>query len=180
MDVWTYLELRERLWDEGYSDEYWWAEHVQLCEDADLFWAEYTWVVLSASLRNQVVQKVWPRIQRAVHTGSPIEAEFAHKGKAVAIQSAYLCRGQLLDKFHRAEDRLSFLESLAYIGPITKFHLARNLGLDFAKPDRHLRRIADVYSLTPHELCSKLAQMTGERIGTVDVVLWRAANLGFA
>ena len=37
-----------------------------------------------------------------------------------------------------------------------KFHLARNLGLDFAKPDRHLQRIAQSYNTTPQELCEHI------------------------
>jgi hypothetical protein len=50
--------------------------------------------------------------------------------------------------------------------------------MDVCKPDRQLMRIAGRYRMTPEELCSTLAKKTGERIGTVDSVIWRAANLG--
>jgi thermostable 8-oxoguanine DNA glycosylase len=51
--------------------------------------------------------------------------------------------------------------------------------MDFAKPDRHLVRIAKSYKLEVEEMCLNLSKQTGERIGVVDVVIWRAANLGF-
>jgi hypothetical protein len=78
-----------------------------------------------------------------------------------------------------AADKLSFFESLPWIGPITKYHLAKNFGVECCKPDRHLVRIARQYDMTPDELCRKLAEETGNSVNTVDTVLWRAANLGF-
>ena len=78
----------------------------------------------------------------------------------------------------RIDSRLEFLERLPWIGPITKFHLARNLGMDVCKPDRHLLRIAKAHhGTTPAALCGRLSRLSGDRIGVVDVVLWRAANL---
>jgi len=72
---------------------------------------------------------------------------------------------------------MAFLASLPWIGEITKYHLGKNLGtLDTAKPDRHLVRIAGAEGA--HALCARLARATGDKVATVDVVIWRAANLG--
>ena len=73
------------------------------------------------------------------------------------------------------------METLPWIGPITKYHLARNLGIDVAKPDRHLVRLAKRFgyneSTGVQQMCEELAERTRDRIGVVDVVLWRYANL---
>jgi hypothetical protein len=50
--------------------------------------------------------------------------------------------------------------------------------MDFCKPERQLKRVAGKYGKTPEEFCTELAKKTGDRIGTVDTVMWRAANLG--
>ncbi|MBA7467119.1 hypothetical protein ES707_02315 [subsurface metagenome] len=71
-----------------------------------------------------------------------------------------------------------YLKSLPHIGDITKYHLARNLGLNYAKPDRHLVRISNLFEHTNvQELCKKLSILTDDPIGLVDLVLWRFATL---
>jgi len=48
------------------------------------------------------------------------------------------------DVYKRAvlQDPVPTLRSFPYIGGVTAFHLAKNLGADLAKPDRHLSRLA--------------------------------------
>ncbi|MGH8580191.1 MAG: hypothetical protein ACREVK_08760, partial [Gammaproteobacteria bacterium] len=76
------------------------------------------------------------------------------------------------------EDGVPFLQTLPYIGSITAFHLAKNLGLPVVKPDRHLQRIAEAAGFgSPHELCEVIADRVGEPIQVIDVVLWRYATL---
>ena len=54
------------------------------------------------------------------------------------------------------------LEQLAGIGPITKAHLAKNIGLeDIPKPDIWLVRAADKCSSTVDELLLSLVKNTG-------------------
>ena len=45
------------------------------------------------------------------------------------------------------------------------------------KPDRHLVRIAEHYGTDCFTMCQKLSDEIGDRVGTVDYVIWRAANL---
>ncbi|ALA59352.1 hypothetical protein NITMOv2_2947 [Nitrospira moscoviensis] len=73
---------------------------------------------------------------------------------------------------------MRFLQTLPYIGSITAFHLAKNLGLPVVKPDRHLQRIATVAGFSsPQELCQLISDHLGEPVQVVDVVLWRYATL---
>lgn len=72
---------------------------------------------------------------------------------------------------------VSFLETFPYIGPVTAYHLAKNIGLDVVKPDRHLVRLAASAGYpSPLALCEDIATVLGERLGVVDLVLWRFAT----
>ncbi len=67
-----------------------------------------------------------------------------------------------------------FIRSLPYMGPVTWRHLAKNLGVQVAKPDRHLVRIAQATARPSVDvLCDEIAAWLGEPVAVVDVVLWR-------
>ena len=56
--------------------------------------------------------------------------------------------------------------------------LAGNGRLEYAKPDRHLIRLAEKYGFNDVQaMCEYLAQLDNERIGVIDVVLWRYCNM---
>jgi hypothetical protein len=75
-------------------------------------------------------------------------------------------------------DPIEALQIFDYIGEVTSLHLAKNLGFDVAKPDRHLVRIALSLNFdSPQRLCEVISEQTGDRIGTVDLILWRYAAL---
>jgi hypothetical protein len=70
---------------------------------------------------------------------------------------------------------------LGYIGPSTRYHLARNIGADVAKPDRYmLTRAREIgYPETNagvQSLARRISKLTGERVGVIDVVFWRDAE----
>jgi len=68
--------------------------------------------------------------------------------------------------------------SFDYIGPVTCFHLAKNLGVDVVKHDRHLVRYASYMGFRDAtELCEMISRITGDRVAVVDLVLWRFATL---
>ena len=79
---------------------------------------------------------------------------------------------------HVSNDKLAFLESLPWIGGITKYHAAKNFGLQYAKPDVHLARLAEREGCTAQQLCERLAGELGLRVASVDTVLWRACATG--
>jgi hypothetical protein len=71
-------------------------------------------------------------------------------------------------------DPTSTLRQFPFIGPITVWHLAKNLGFDTIKPDRHLVRIARHFGFDhPDAFCASIARVTGDPVKVVDLVVWR-------
>ena len=172
-----YLDLKMNLAARGYAGEADWAENIRPVSDPDEFWAEFAWVVLNSGMKEQIARKIWQKVRPAVEGGASASSVFGHKGKAGAIDYVYAHRVRLLSEYLVSPDKLEFLRGLPWIGEITCYHLAKNYGHDCAKPDRHLVRIAGG-AAEAHALCARLAAAVGDRIATVDVVIWRAANLG--
>lgn len=79
---------------------------------------------------------------------------------------------------------LEWCAGIPFVGAITKYQLAKNVGFDVCKPDIWLARLAGLPEKTPvkrlfpacQALCAGLAAATGDRIATVDSVLWLACN----
>ena len=171
-------------WDlvvnEGYAEEVRWSEEVGAPESPDTFLQEYAFVVVNSGMKNTIARAIYERVMAALSEGKAVSTAFGHPGKAAAIQAVSDERVEWFSRWGDADDKLAFLESMPWIGPITKYHLGKNYGLDLAKPDRHLVRIAEAWGAeSVHELCSGLAEASGDRIGTVDLVLWRASTLGW-
>jgi hypothetical protein len=178
MDAGTYLDLKREIIERGYADDVTWAEGVGECPSADDFQREHAFVVCNSGMRAQVAVPIFRRVQEALGKGAALSTVFGHEKKCEAIQYVYDNRERLFEEYKSAEDRLAYLETLPHIGPITKYHLAKNFGVDCVKPDRHLVRVARMYETTPDEMCRRLHEELGDRIGLVDLVIWRAGNLG--
>jgi hypothetical protein len=74
------------------------------------------------------------------------------------------------------DDPVSELQKLPFIGPVTVFHLGKNLGMPLAKPDRHLQRITSIFNYGDTQtLCEEISSYTKDPINVVDLVLWRFA-----
>lgn len=164
----------------GYSHEIEWASNIQPPKTDDDFWKEYAWVVLNSGMKEQIARKIWERLRPAIEQAKPItEKIFRHRGKVRAIQYGYLHKHELFFKFYSeltAGTIMEWLQTLDFIGPITVFHLAKNLGVNIAKPDRHLVRISGQEGT--QAMCERIAKQSGDKICVVDSVIWRAANLG--
>ncbi len=173
-----YLDLKEELIKLGYSKEIEWAENIKKCTDSTSFCQEYIWVICNSGMKNQIAEIIYKRILQAIIDHVDISEVFGHKGKVLAIKSMICCHKGMFKAYLEAEDKLEFCEGLPWIGKITKYHLCKNLGENVIKPDRHLARIAKKHNTDPFSLCQKLSERIGDNLHTVDVVLWRAANLG--
>jgi len=173
----AFMALKKRLEAEGYADEIRWAETLKWCTNADDFFGEYMWVVLSSGMKNQIARLIQNRIIQAWGEGKPTSSAFGHKGKVKAIDEVSNHRVYYFLQWQQANDKLEYLATIPWIGDITKFHLAKNLGMDIAKPDRHLVRIAKLYDTSCFELCRSISSITGLRVATVDLIIWRASNL---
>jgi hypothetical protein len=139
------------------------------------FLHQYIFVVLNTGMKNQVAEKIMARFLASKYNLSLIR----HEGKKKAIQEALASYDDWFISLKVANDKLAFLETLPFIGPITKYHLARNLGFDVAKPDRHLTRLATQFGfISVSDMCQAIHNETNDRIGLIDVILWRMMNLG--
>lgn len=194
-----YLEIRTAVVAAGYADEIEWAEGLQPPSCPVAFALELGWVVVNSGMRFRVADGLWRGdkargrigIAALLQAGRSAGEEFRHAGKVAALDHLWQHREVLLGEFLSIatdDARIDWLGSLPWIGPITRYHGAKNLGVDTAKPDRHLARLAgrpdwatakitDLYPAVM-ALCRPLAEASGDRIATVDMVLWRAAELG--
>jgi hypothetical protein len=179
MDKEDFLKLLNSVVSAGYSQEIEWQRNLRPCADSEVFFMETCWVILNSGMKEQIARKIWNRIQDAWAVGQDISEVFGHTGKVAAIKYVRENKSRLFSEYLTADDKLSYLEKIPFIGKITKYHLAKNLGHDCVKPDRHLVRIAAMYGKQPDEFCEKLSEETREKKCVIDIVLWRAANLKF-
>lgn len=142
-------------------------------QDAVSFFREYTWVVLNTGMKEQIARKIFENFMEKLDLN-----KIGHLGKRAAIQRAILEYDQWFDQLQEAKEKIGYLESLPWIGPVTKYHLARNIGIDTVKPDRHLVRLAKKYGFSsPLALCQAIQNIVDEKLGVIDVILWRYCNL---
>lgn len=180
MEALKYLTLKEQIISKGYEDDITWAENVKPCTSSDVFLIEFTFVVCNSGMKAQIARQIFNRLIDAMKSRGEISLwdAFKHPGKLAAIGYVWAIRNQLFTEYIMAKDKLEFCKSLPWIGDITKYHLYKNLGGNCVKPDRHLVRIAKQYGTDCFTMCQNLSDIIGDRVGTVDYVIWRAANLG--
>lgn len=159
------------------------------------FLRELAWVILSSGMAEAVVRLKFPYVSSGfrefesaititTHRDECINKAFMHfrnKGKIAAI--AYSAEWIMRQGFESIKESIlknpiDELQKFPFIGPITAFHLAKNLGVQTAKPDRHLVRLANASGFADvHSFCHLIAAYIGEDIRLVDLVLWRFATL---
>jgi hypothetical protein len=167
----------------------WRRETPDQFTDADLF-REYGWVVGACGLTPQVIIKLWERLGVAFSgwdplavAGRPMDAQIAALGVmrnprkigAIIAFAEDLARepGQMARLASLPlKELLAKLVMLPWVGPNNRYHLARNLGYDVVVKTGPVPRLAAYLLTTPEELCAEIAAETGERIRTVDLVLW--------
>ena len=125
---------------------------------------------------------------------------YKNKLKVKAIKSIWDNRQYYRNTFYDLKtinEKIEFLGKIPYIGNITKYHLARNLGLNFVKYDIWIQRLG-VALYGTSEFIDKvnntkllpqikyfcdlmfdhIHRETGEKVGFIDVVLWRSCQKG--
>jgi len=192
----AYLTAREFVVDAGFGSEIDWQDTREFCRLGERdFLQEAAWVVLSAGMADSVVRRVFNDVSEAflrwrsatdivVHQDECIEqAERAFRNKRKLRAIVFIAESVAAVGFDAFKEQLetggpAALQDLDFIGPVTCFHLAKNIGLDFVKPDRHLMRAAAAARVNdPTELCHAIAGVTGDRLATVDLVFWRYGAL---
>jgi hypothetical protein len=192
-DAATEIYLRAKAFAEAhFGDEILWQRQADIARITESdFLRETAWVIFCTGFRERTLRTYF----------SYLSLCFCDWESANAIvQCAEVCRTSALAAFNnprkvdaiieiaRRIDQEGFtnfrleilqkpidvLRRLPYIGPITAFHLAKNLGFPVAKPDRHLQRLATALSYTDaHLLCQDIAEVSGDPPQVVDLVLWR-------
>lgn len=155
-----------------------WSENCCPPEDADEFASEAIFVICNSGMKNTVARRIYDRVMPAIKAGRSAGTAFGHVGKAAAMDDIWRRRVELLKAYTAANDKVEFCESLPWIGGITKYHLAKNFGAQVAKPDVHLKRLADREGVSSQALCERLSAATGYKVPTIDLILWRACANG--
>ena len=156
---------------------------------------EAAWVILCSGFREASVRRWFDYIslcfcdwhsalEIAQHRNACVQtalSAFRHEKKinAIAHVAEIICEqgfNQLRCTIQKQP--IPELQRLPYVGPVTSWHLAKNLGLSVAKNDRHLARLAELLGYSDaHHLCDAISDATGEPASVVDIVLWRYASM---
>src|ERR1700724_235649 len=144
-----------------------------------MFLREAAWVVLCSGFRESVVRRVFDNISLCFCDWDSAAAIVAsYPACVLAAQAAFGSPTKLaaIVQIARRIDAIGFgalksavlidpirtLRQFPYIGPITVWHLAKNLGFDASKPDRHLVRIAKRFGFHgPSQFCAAIADVSG-------------------
>jgi hypothetical protein len=192
----AYLAARNTVINKGYGHEIQWqyGRGLERLSESD-FLRESAWVVLASGMSDLIVRRKFPAVSAAFcwwqSAGSIVRDEqlcrsqamsiFGHKGKISAIITIAatihdLGFPQVRRKLN--EEAVGFIQSLPYMGPATSFHLAKNIGLNVAKPDRHLCRMSAAAGYdTPCDMCQRISKYVADTVPVIDIVLWRYATI---
>jgi hypothetical protein len=188
----AYLTARRHVREWGFGPELeWQTSRIPEAFTESDFLRECGWVILCSGFRESVVRRVFPYVSlcfcdwesaSAIASASEMcigtaMAAFGNVPKLRAIvQAARNVERSGFQNFKMLvlADPVAMLMTLPFLGPTTSLHLAKNLGIRVAKPDRHLKRVASVLGFrSPQHLCSYLSDLSGDPVPTVDIVLWR-------
>jgi hypothetical protein len=169
-----YFNAYEHVVEAGYEREIEWCANIRFKDiTIDDFFREYVWAVLNAGMREQAARSIFLKYIETMDTNV-----IRHDGKRKAIEHVLDNCKMYYDKLLSSDNKIEWFVTLPWIGDITKYHIARNLGIDAVKPDRHLVRLAERFGYeTPLKMCEAIKGETSERLGVIDVVLWRYCNL---
>lgn len=193
-----YASAKARLAEIGYAGEVEWQAGIagQEFTEPDLL-REAAWVILCSGFREKVVRQRFEFISLCYCDWESAEAILANEECCIRTAASVFGNRRKLraiaDVARRIqstgfqslrrriqENPIRELSAFPYVGPVTAYHLAKNLGFPVAKNDRHLQRLAIENGFAnAHELCEYVSQATGDPVPVVDIVLWRTSVLGF-
>jgi hypothetical protein len=192
----VFLKLSDRL--EGTREGYDEIEHVRNVIKAGpeavtpwFFFQQFVFVVICSYWKEQYARKEWDRYFESAGDLTCISNKT--KRRAVfQVRPDYERWFKDMLAYKTPDERITFLQEMPMIGPVTSRHLARNIGIDCIKPDRHMNRLAAEFGYGASKkveeqirittkMCRDIQEEIGdaEYLGTIDVILWRACNLGW-
>ena len=159
------------------------------------------YVILAGGFSQKTAKRIHKQIMDSIHTNGAdydtLFSMFHNKNKINAICEIWNNKNALCAGYYGIDDldeKLKFLAHLPHIGKITANHLARNLGENVVKYDIWIQRLGAKYTnknleidngkLKPEtkqacdEMFAHLSVETGLPRGYIDVVLWKACQIG--
>ncbi|MCE5187410.1 MAG: hypothetical protein LLF76_14920 [Planctomycetaceae bacterium] len=192
----AYVDVKRKLIDDGFAGEIDWQESLSFGKISEReFIREAAWVILSAGMSERVIRRIFSKISDAFlnwesaalirSSNSKCEKRalkvFGNRRKITAILK--LTDRILLEGFETLRKKIEvggveYIRTLPFMGPATSQHLAKNIGINTAKADRHLSRIAKRANFScPNDLCQYISNCVGDNVAVVDLVLWRFATI---
>ncbi len=172
--------------DEGFQDEILWQSQLNFNDLTESsFLREIAWVILTCGMKEIIIRNIfedishcffhWFSAQKIISNREKCHISalkiFNNERKITAILNAadqVKRHGFENMKGEIHSNPISFLKTFDYIGPVTVYHLAKNIGLPVAKPDRHLVRIAKQENyLDVQSFCGDISRMSGDPIPVV-------------
>ena len=162
----------------------------------EYFFREYMWVVHATGFSAKAVGKFMPRLAAAYGDFRDLASEpldvaakrvcavcnNPQKIRAIHQMARIMCKEISSQGWSSYKSKslctADKLVNLPYIGKVTCFHLARNIGLlDSVKPDLHLIRMAEHWGFKDCvSMCKEMKGSSDIPLGIVDLVLWYAAS----
>lgn len=192
----AYLIAKNRLIKMGYEDEIDWQYDVSLEQlNEPKLLQESAWVILNSGMKETVVRKHFPLISKAFNDWKSAKYisknEFACRRKALSYFNHKPKIDAIISIARRISDEgfsevlseikaygIEYLRQFPFLGPATSIHLAKNIGLKVAKPDRHLKRLASKIGYdSAQDLCEEISMITEDPVPVIDLVLWRFSTL---
>ncbi len=172
---------------------------------SDEFARHCIYVILAGGFSQKTAKKIYKKIIDNINENNNAIYDlllgiFNNKNKINAICKIWQNRVDFCNNYYKCDDinsRLLFLQKLPHVGKITANHLARNLGEDVVKYDIWIQRLGCLYAgndriaqkidngnLDPEirsvcdEMFLYLVKQTGLPRGYIDVILWKACQIG--
>lgn len=188
-DLYSFDEILTRITDDKFK-----ATHDEFASCA-------IYSILASGFKQKTAKIYHKRIMDKLlqeHTKEDLFQIFKNTNKINAICEIWDNRDKICDNYYNCETlsgKLSFLRKLPGLGPITKDHLARNLGENMVKYDIWVQRLGIIYDGNPQlemdnanlkpevkqacdDMFNHLIRETGLPRGYIDVVLFKAASNG--
>jgi hypothetical protein len=178
--------------DSGLRHEIEWQRNLRFpdFDETDLL-REAAWVVLCSGFREATVRRLfdyislcfcdWESAAAIIESSSvcvrAASASFRNPAKLraiVSIADSVNTQGFSGFKADVLASPIAALQRFPFVGPVTALHLAKNLGLEVVKPDRHLVRASERFGFAdPLQLCRTISTACNEPLSVVDLVIWR-------
>lgn len=162
--------------------------------NSEEFIRSYCFVVYASGMKYETVNGLFPELRRAYKgfdllklrkmnsTEAPMRVFALERKARNFLDGVHSIADEGFEKFKERASRrgMDALERLPGIGPITKKHLAKNIGLaDIVKDDRWLVKAAEITGWRyPEDMVEFLSAQTGETQHVIDVVIWNLAKDG--